>query len=391
MSDEGEKPYYGLVDEPKTKGGKIGCKTRDRYGDPCRNYCYENSAFCKLHQYMIKYTDEQLQHMELCSGCLKVRFMNGNKTCDEECRGRQQKYRKELRDNAILCKGFVVIKRVEHPCKYKRNEKSKYMDYCDKHQMQGWKDEMEKDGCWKVCYGYFRGCRNLLDVNDAHSSCNECIYKAKYIDYSHGAKKRNLDFGLNKDDFYKLIENACYYCDSISDGKNGIDRIDNNIGYINGNIVSCCYVCNMMKGTKTIDNFLIYCKNIKNNYPCISPFDGHKLFTSYMEYKRKATVTRNIEFDITKNEFNDIIKNKCFYCGNTNNKQTIGLDRIDSNIGYNRYNLVACCSICNLMKNKFPLDMFYSKIVKINKNTKLYKRQYGKQININEEILIEDQ
>jgi hypothetical protein len=36
---------------------------------------------------------------------------------------------------------------------------------------------------------------------------------------------------------------------------NGIDRIDSKLGYVEGNVVSCCKICNSAKGDLTLAEF----------------------------------------------------------------------------------------------------------------------------------------
>jgi hypothetical protein len=62
----------------------------------------------------------------------------------------------------------------------------------------------------------------------------------KYGHYISCAKRRNLDWNLNIEQFTDIVKNSCYYCGSIGSIKlkryefsilvNGIDRMDNNIG-----------------------------------------------------------------------------------------------------------------------------------------------------------------
>lgn len=89
-----------------------------------------------------------------------------------------------------------------------------------------------------------------------------------YAAYKKGAKDRNLCFCLSKSEFFKLTKENCYYCGiapkqihkgttgkkgkfvKIDHGDytyNGIDRVDNTIGYTLDNCVPCCKVCNMAK------------------------------------------------------------------------------------------------------------------------------------------------
>jgi hypothetical protein len=81
----------------------------------------------------------------------------------------------------------------------------------------------------------------------------------------------------------------------------------------------------------------------------------------YLRYKHGA-LDRDIEFDLTKEEFRDFTKEDCFYCGQTpkqihKGKTAFGeyvysgIDRVDCNSGYSIVNCVSCCEICNRAKN----------------------------------------
>lgn len=85
--------------------------------------------------------------------------------------------------------------------------------------------------------------------------------------YRYGARQRNIEWDLSKDDFFVLISQTCQYCgiepsSSSHFGRrygpcvyNGIDRIDNNFGYVSGNVVAACRICNQAKHTLTLDEF----------------------------------------------------------------------------------------------------------------------------------------
>ena len=78
-----------------------------------------------------------------------------------------------------------------------------------------------------------------------------------------GAKRRNLDFKITLEDVKTICSENCFYCND--DKSISIDRVDNEIGYIEGNCVSCCTMCNMMKKNFTKDDFLEKVKQIFNN------------------------------------------------------------------------------------------------------------------------------
>lgn len=81
--------------------------------------------------------------------------------------------------------------------------------------------------------------------------------------YKYPARKRGYEFKLSFAQFTKLFIGECRYC-GVENAR-GIDRVDNNIGYIIDNCVSCCGVCNKMKWKLNQDDFLEKVKQIFKN------------------------------------------------------------------------------------------------------------------------------
>jgi len=79
-------------------------------------------------------------------------------------------------------------------------------------------------------------------------------------------------------------------------------------------------------------------------------------------YKRNAGYRGHV-FSLTWEEFKGFWGKSCTFCGSS--IQTIGLDRIDSKVGYVLGNVVSCCWICNKMKSDLPQDVFISQCKKI--------------------------
>lgn len=78
--------------------------------------------------------------------------------------------------------------------------------------------------------------------------------------------QRNKGWELSKEEFSTLVYDKCYYCgrepfrstNYRGNGNiviNGIDRIDNNIGYVYENCVTACWDCNRAKGEMTYTEF----------------------------------------------------------------------------------------------------------------------------------------
>ncbi len=98
-----------------------------------------------------------------------------------------------------------------------------------------------------------------------HSNCGVCcsgdleegIARRTHNGYKIAAIKRGLAFELSKEDFAKIIFSPCLYCgetrDKVHRGKffGGVDRVNNELGYVPHNCVPCCTTCNMAKRAMT--------------------------------------------------------------------------------------------------------------------------------------------
>lgn len=99
---------------------------------------------------------------------------------------------------------------------------------------------------------------------------------------------------------------------------------------------------------------------------CSIEYRKHNMETyKLIEYKNGAK-RRGFDFDLSKEDFQTLWQKPCFYCADE--IETIGLDRIDSNIGYRLDNVVPCCAICNTMKLALPREVFIAHCYKIIKN-----------------------
>lgn len=88
----------------------------------------------------------------------------------------------------------------------------------------------------------------------------------------------------------------------------------------------------------------------------------------YTVYKRNAK-NKNRNLDLTEDEFIEISKQPCIYCGGYsdtyNGNQFNGIDRFDSNLGYSLNNCVPCCATCNRMKMDLPANEWINKMKQI--------------------------
>jgi len=105
----------------------------------------------------------------------------------------------------------------------------------------------------------------------------EANAKSLYIAYRNNSKRRNLIFDLSFEKFKILTKQDCYYCgvepkqilkNKQSNGEyiyNGVDRVDNMLGYTVENSIPCCGFCNRSKNTMSQDDFIKWIYKIYNN------------------------------------------------------------------------------------------------------------------------------
>lgn len=86
----------------------------------------------------------------------------------------------------------------------------------------------------------------------------------KWTSYVRGAKKRNIEWSLTKDEFISYWNLNCFYCGDQINGV-GIDRLDSSKGYAIENIVPCCHLCNTMKMEHSFEAFTDKVIKIYNN------------------------------------------------------------------------------------------------------------------------------
>ena len=178
------------------------------------------------------------------------------------------------------------------------------------------------------------------------AKCNQTKYYNDFVGFENIAFKV-IDFekSINGRLYYKV---QCKNCNSIL-----IMRKDN-----------------ILKATKC------HCINCIGNNRTPSKFGPLNVYKYY--YKEGAR-SRGFNWEISDEEFYDIISKPCLYCCSEPKtiqslkryikvKESInvnGVDRLDSNLGYTIENCVPCCSMCNRMKMNYTLNDFVNHVYKI--------------------------
>lgn len=114
------------------------------------------------------------------------------------------------------------------------------------------------------------------------------------------------------------------------------------------------------------------------------PFGESNFNRLLRNYKKKAQ-ERGLVFELSKEEFKDLVNNFCHYCSglptqivhekNSNGAFFYnGIDRVDNNRGYTKDNCVTCCGTCNRMKFKHDKSKFLNHVSQIHHNKKTTNR-----------------
>lgn len=107
---------------------------------------------------------------------------------------------------------------------------------------------------------------------------DEAAFRVVYSRYKYRAKRKGIPFELDVEEFKRLTSGSCHYCGSMPSragmrsGRkvytdpyiyNGVDRVDSAKGYVAGNMVPCCTICNTAKMDRPLGEFLDWISRLK--------------------------------------------------------------------------------------------------------------------------------
>lgn len=170
-----------------------------------------------------------------------------------------------------------LIKRKEYYKQYRLNNKNKAKQYYESNKeklKQSFKDWYIKNKENKQLYNQIWYKNHQEEQIDYHRNYNKMFKQEvadrrlslgyRYIRYITDAKRRGREFKLSLEEFKNITNQVCFYCGKFSSDKDfvGIDRINNNVGYILSNSRPCCDRCNYMKQEYSTEEFLSKIKEI---------------------------------------------------------------------------------------------------------------------------------
>ena len=150
--------------------------------------------------------------------------------------------------------------------------------------------------------------------------------------------------------------------------KEGTPRIDKSIREYDENDSVISKICSHCKRMLSIEN---YFKNSQNadGYSGVCKYCQTRSFEGRYKRYRQSAKDRNLQFDLTQDDFTSITEKPCYYCGEYSdvyfNTSYSGVDRVDSSIGYIKSNVVPCCTMCNRMKLDYNINTWVNKMKKI--------------------------
>jgi hypothetical protein len=134
------------------------------------------------------------------------------------------------------------------------------------------------DGTKKSC-----GCLAFTGLRAGGSNrlpAGESAFNCYFYGYKKSARQRSYEWDLTKEQFKEITSSNCHYCgippSNTVHGRagytnggykcNGVDRINNEKGYVTGNVRPCCKQCNIAKGVLTEQQFYNWIGKVANHH-----------------------------------------------------------------------------------------------------------------------------
>lgn len=338
------------------KGKKATARTPCGHAG-CRNYAKEGK-YCGKHvrdSYKDLEEEQGIKFCDIARGCFNI-CVEGFTSCDicrAKCREKDnatytERKTMHVKTAAACGPGMPSLQLCCYcgkdftPFLTSHNKQSRACPMCNLSQKK--QDEKRLD--------------RVRNYKEFHATNQEAYFKR----YITGAAKRSYSFELAFEEFKELVAKPCYYCGYFKEGEvNGIDRFNNDEGYVLSNCRPSCEECNHMKYTfhplfhiekaKLLTTHLTDKDAFFKRWACYYSRTAPATYTAYKAGAKK----RSLEFALKKEQFNWITVKPCYLCGYTGLN---GIDRKDSNKGYTLENCCACCHSCNVSKWNIDYSTF---------------------------------
>lgn len=215
-------------------------------------------------------------------------------------------------------------------CKFKTNE-----TFCKKHERDIYYAEEKERGI--VYCDIPRGC--FTPVTDM-KRCKECLEKTRISDSNRRMKKKQIHIAAQE---AHSSTRSCIKCSKDFDAyltQHGKDSVK----------CKSCSANQAKQDEKRADRTRNYKEERMQN-----------LQASYTAHNKESLKRGHGDFHLTFDEFTRLVTGSCYYCKYKDDKEAIGIDRINNDIGYTKENCVSACWTCNKMKHFYHPSFFVEK------------------------------
>jgi hypothetical protein len=335
---------------------------------------------------------------KVCKGCEEEKpeeafklttYSSGNKGRAGKCIACQSKYKadwaaknpEKTKASKQKCQETNGAKYVEN-ARIKREATPEAYKAYQEYQTEWYQDHKEEIRTNNRQYRIDNGDEVRAEAKEYRDTHSDIIKRSKAQEttrlsnlYSR-AKKQNLECNLNLDEYVGLISEPCFYCNYEFGQKvlygTGLDRLNNDLGYVHNNCVSCCRDCNMIRGdylspeeTKLLISLVLDMRTIGRSSNEVilvqaTDIDGYmasnrRQLKQTFRIAQQSPKRHGYAWTLTLEEYVSVIYNPCYYCNNrlgTKVYSAAGLDRVDNSKFYSIDNVVSCCEACNSIKRE---------------------------------------
>ena len=181
----------------------------------------------------------------------------------------------------------------------------------------------------------------IIDTQKWNLRCNQIKNSAKTNNHPYSDD-------LTNDIMFDLMVQGCFYCDDVATTN---DRVDSKLDHTLENCVGSCHGCNMSIGVSDPQTFVrkAYYRARGEYYDDdTNIWFVYKTKPSMWHYKKHAE-KQGVPFELTKPDWEKLIKGNCVYC-HRSPITWFGVDRVIPSLGYVLDNVESCCYDCNLDK-----------------------------------------
>jgi hypothetical protein len=279
-----------------------------------------------------------------------------------KCRGNCRKIHEDITKNCPDCKAYMREHNRKNKVRLSKRAAERYANDVERlREKSNQRYYEKKDEILGQQKEYYERRHDYIRNRD-NTRAN--TREGKYLKIIANAEERKRIVEMTKDEIMNMTDLPCVFCGTETiDGvkRNGIDRMNNSMGYILSNCVSCCEICNYMKQSLDPHTFVERCGQISLVYGGVGNITEYWVdvnFMSFTKYKGRG-IREGKSFELTEEEYEYLRQQTCVYCRRPTTKtHHNGIDRIDSSIGYIRDNCLTCCSGCNIAKGKNTPEEF---------------------------------